>query len=165
MLSLLLIVMDNAFTFRVNGTPRPQPRPRFVNGRVVSTASAKARLWRHAMMQELERTLKLLPCRAPLFHDPLRVVMQFTFGPCNMARLPGQAHTQRPDSDNLAKGCLDVMQQAAIYVDDSQVAELHVTKVWGHRPGVAVIVSPAALPRAPDVARGDNAPPAWLTRS
>lgn len=155
---------QEAIMFRVHGTPRPQPRPRVIRGRAVSTADPKARLWRHAIWQEIQRTVTLRPARAPLWHGPLAIEMTFIFKPPpNSPDRIGQAHTHRPDGDNLAKAAIDVMQDANIFTDDSQVAELKVTKLWGEKPGVIVHVRPMAAQRAAPVDFGGLQPPSWLS--
>jgi Holliday junction resolvase RusA-like endonuclease len=44
------------------------------------------------------------------------------------ARAP---HVGTPDVDNIAKGVMDVLTEAKVVVDDRQVAELTVRRVWG----------------------------------
>ena len=45
--------------------------------------------------------------------------------------LNGAPHQQKPDVDNLLKGFLD-----AFLVEDEQVYEVHVKKLWGKKPGI-----------------------------
>ena len=50
-------------------------------------------------------------------------------------------HVGRPDVDNVAKGVLDALTEAGVLIDDKQVAELVVRRVWGevrpHAPSYA----------------------------
>ncbi len=46
----------------------------------------------------------------------------------------------RPDTDNLEKLLKDCMTRMRFWIDDAQVAEEHVTKVWAARPGISIIV-------------------------
>jgi hypothetical protein len=46
---------------------------------------------------------------------------------------------KKPDIDNIAKTYLDAMN-GVIFVDDTQVVELHVKKVYAEKPGVDVMV-------------------------
>ena len=47
--------------------------------------------------------------------------------------------TKRPDADNVAKMILDGLNGYA-YIDDKQVVELHVTKMWSDMPRVEVYI-------------------------
>ena len=47
--------------------------------------------------------------------------------------------TKKPDLDNIAKCFLDAMNDI-IYLDDKQVTNLHVTKVYAETPAVEVMV-------------------------
>lgn len=51
----------------------------------------------------------------------------------------GAMHGQRPDADNIAKAIGDGLNGIA-WRDDAQVAEMHVSKVWGRTACVRVIV-------------------------
>lgn len=54
-------------------------------------------------------------------------------------------HTQRPDSDNLAKLVMDCIQQAGLLEDDSCVCRLMVEKVWCPHGMEGVSVTLASL--------------------
>ena len=47
--------------------------------------------------------------------------------------------TKKPDLDNIAKCFLDAMNDI-VYLDDKQVVNLHVTKVYAETPAVEVMV-------------------------
>jgi Holliday junction resolvase RusA-like endonuclease len=47
--------------------------------------------------------------------------------------------TKKPDLDNIAKCFLDAMNEI-VYLDDKQVVNLHVTKVYAETPAVEVMV-------------------------
>lgn len=51
----------------------------------------------------------------------------------------------RPDLDNLAKLVLDAGTKAGFWLDDSQVADLHLVKFIGDITGIAVTVEEAVL--------------------
>lgn len=44
----------------------------------------------------------------------------------------------KPDVDQLAKQLSDVLEHAGFFANDSQIAELHVSKCWGDNPGVQI---------------------------
>lgn len=154
--------MSRALVFSVPGTPRPQPRPRFVGGRVVSTASRGAKLWRLAV----ERAVRLAVLNSgrakPLFDGAVRIGMVFTFQPpASQGRRVDTPHIHKPDGDNLAKLVMDVMEAEGVFKNDSQAGHLEPVKWWGRTPGVAVIVEDCSeVRRAPTSAA--SAPPDWL---
>ena len=65
-------------------------------------------------------------------------------------------HTVRPDADKLARSLLDAISDAGVWRDDAQVAELHVRKVYGDRPGVRVRL--VELEARPSVALSRRSP-------
>jgi Holliday junction resolvase RusA-like endonuclease len=48
-------------------------------------------------------------------------------------------HTQKPDGDNLAKQIGDSLNRIA-WLDDSQIADVRVTKIWGNRNETLVFI-------------------------
>lgn len=48
----------------------------------------------------------------------------------------------RPDCDNLVKLVADVLTKLHFWGDDSQVADLRVSKAWGDKPGLTVKIEP-----------------------
>lgn len=109
----------------VQGVPRPQPRPRFVRGRVVSTADANAKRW-IATVEAGARSLVELRGKQS---GPLAVAIGFRFPTRDKTR-HGKPHTFRPDVDNLAKLILDCIMRAGLIGDDSIVSTLSVQKTW-----------------------------------
>lgn len=159
--------MTEPFVFRINGTPRPKARPRFVKGRVVTTAKETEKLWKNWLMRAVKDAVANRGDPAPLFSAAVRVTMCFTFEPPASARdRIGKPHTHKPDKDNLEKLVLDVMVKAGVLKDDSLVADGPVQKVWGERAGVIVLTEQidAELQPAPATATEDD-PPAWLAAS
>jgi Holliday junction resolvase RusA-like endonuclease len=53
-------------------------------------------------------------------------------------------HMKRPDVDNCAKFILDCMN-GVVFVDDSQIADLHARKQYSMRPGTYIRVIPLNL--------------------
>lgn len=49
-------------------------------------------------------------------------------------------HTSKPDCSNLIKMIEDVLTKLGFWRDDSQVADLRVTKSWGDRVGITVAI-------------------------
>jgi Holliday junction resolvase RusA-like endonuclease len=135
-----------AWTFRVRGDPKGQPRPRaFSRGgsaRVYDPGTAEG--WKGQVALASQR---VMPDEALI--GPVRVDMAFYFKrPKRLLRKKdidmAIPHTSKPDLDNLAKAVLDAMTQLGWWHDDAQVCEGLWTKRWAStmaQAGVAVSVS------------------------
>lgn len=154
---------SRAIMFTVLGRPRPQPRPRWVGGRMVSTADRKAKLWRASV----ERTVKAaladrgsdgLPA---WLQGPIRLQATFMFETGKRERWM-TPHTAKPDADNLAKPIMDLMERAGLLpAGDQRVVQLEVTKLWAKGNGAVVVMGPMDTP-APAPAEPEGAP-SWLS--
>lgn len=122
----------------VPGTPRPQPRPRFAKGRVVSTADPLAARWTKACEFAASMTISHLGGAGMIPHylgakkEPLKVELFFMFPAQRRDKdRYGKPHTRTPDADNLAKLVLDAfVRKGLVPGDDSRVCELYVKKEW-----------------------------------
>lgn len=152
--------MNKSLVFSVAGTPRPQPRPRFVKGRVVSTADPKAKLWRLAVERAVHTALSNRGERLPLFTGAVRVTMTFMFPTVDEKRL-GTFHTHKPDADNIAKLCADLMETAGVFSNDSKAVDMRVTKMWARIGGVSIHVDDLSEERRATTSPAGE-PPAWL---
>lgn len=121
--------------FHVAGTPRPQSRPRFVRGRVVSSPSRHLKLWRTLMIAEF---INGRPANGPI-REPVIVNMIAMF-PHKDPKKWGTPHTVRPDSDNITKACWDCLVRAGILKDDSLICQSNSSKIWAARGGLDVQV-------------------------
>jgi Holliday junction resolvase RusA-like endonuclease len=120
----------------VDGIPRPQPRPRFVRGRVISCVDANAKRWISAVEAKArELRHQDAPLKGGLF-----VGLDFTF-PAGKGRQEGEPHTSRPDADNLAKLVLDALMRAGLIGDDAVVSCLMIRKSYGAKPGVLIYLN------------------------
>ena len=138
----------------VKGTPRPQPRPRFVRGRVISIADPNAKRW----AANVEAVARQAVREHGKQSGPLSVCMGFDM-PTKDTKRWGLPHTLRPDSDNLAKLVLDCLMRAGLFDDDAAVSCLVARKTWEgvSLAGVSLTVAPDR--RVPVV--GGRAP-GWL---
>jgi Holliday junction resolvase RusA-like endonuclease len=133
----------------VEGTPRPQPRPRLCKGRIVSTADAKAKRWKHLVHQ----TGKLaVEAHGQIQAQAVAVVMRFDM-PTPKADRHGLPHTFRPDADNLAKLALDAVMDAGLLKDDAVVSTLVITKTWAAKGALTMTLhlddrTPSPIPAA-----------------
>jgi len=133
----------------VDGIPRPQPRPRFVRGRVISCADANAKRWISAVEAKArELRHQDAPLKGGLF-----VGLNFTF-PAGKAHQDGEAHTARPDADNLAKLILDCLMRAGMIGDDAIVSQLLIKKSYGAKPGVLIYLN--------EDRRSSRTAPSWI---
>ena len=137
----------------VRGVPRPQPRPRFVRGRVISTADANAKRW----VLQVESASRRATAATGKLDGAVAVSIDFTLPTDNTSR-HGTPHTSRPDADNLAKLVLDCIMRAGLIGDDAAVSSLTVRKTWGDtsHAGADVTVAPdSRFPTPPDMERPD----------
>ena len=155
--------MTEPFVFNVGGTPRPQPRPRRVKGRFVSTVGPKVKLWKAGVERAAKEAVAARGDRPPLFKGAVRVQLVFTFAPpASKQDRIGEPHAHKPDADNLSKLILDVMKAAGVFGDDSQVAQAPPEKWWGSNPGVSVVVTSLAGVRREEPLATLGGPPSWL---
>ena len=112
---------DGSIRGTVIGRPVPMAQRRLYKGHYVNPSSP-----------DLRRVANIMRQNAPdePLRGPLRVELEFRFHPS-----PNQWdlwHQRAPDIDNLTKFMLDAMNQAGFYVDDRQVANLVVYKLYCH---------------------------------
>lgn len=129
-------------SFHVVGHPRPQPRPRFVRGRVISTLDANARTWRDTLATACRDLKAKTPGPADL-GPALSLDLAFQF-PTREDTRWGCVHTFRPDLDNLAKLVQDVLaDEGMLGGDDAAICRLSVSKHWAKEGGVKISILPA----------------------
>lgn len=137
----------------VKGHPRPQPRPRFVRGRVVSCADPLASAWK----AKIKAAVSQVPLELP--KGPLSCSMWFRMPTQRKARFE-KPHTQVPDIDNLAKLVLDAIQDTGLLVNDSLVARLSLEKTWSSQDQSGVLVELETW--EPSDQHADMPKPTWL---
>lgn len=121
----------------VKGHPRPQPRPRVIQGRAVSCADPLASAWK----AKIKSGVSQIPVELP--KGPIACTMWFRMPTKDNARID-KPHTQVPDLDNLAKLVLDAIQDTGLLVNDSQVARLNLEKTWSSLDQAGVLVELAS---------------------
>lgn len=117
----------------IPGQPAGKGRPRFANGRAYTPAKTKAyeKLIADAARQEMQQA-DLEKTEMPV---KLNILAQFQI-PKSWAKWRQeiallQGYTPgRPDIDNVAKAALDALN-GIVYVDDAQVYDLQVKKIYG----------------------------------
>lgn len=134
-------------TFTLKGTPHPQPRPRFVGGRVVSIASPKVKAYatalRRAAWAAVENFGGSDALKAAFGDHGLSLWLLASFNTKARSR-HGQPHTARPDGDNIAKLAADCLMRVGAFAgDDSRIVDWRIQKVWGPEAFLSVRISVA----------------------
>lgn len=120
----------------IYGDPAPQGSKRIIHGRLVEASSEKLKRWRKAIAAQCQAT-RLVTDK--FYTDSVAVRVVFY--------LPRPKTVKRgfpivpPDLDKLCRGLLDgIGQSQVIWGDDSQVIDLHATKVYAddREPGATV---------------------------
>lgn len=126
----------------IDGTPRPQPRPRFVGGRVVSTSGIHATLWKERIVASLTIA------RAKEIRIERAVGLWCTaMFPTPKVERWGTWHTFRPDRDNCEKLVMDALTAAGTIKDDCLICDGAFRKVWAQNGGLSImLMEPGELP-------------------
>lgn len=129
-------------TFRIDGNPIPQPRPRVSTRGGFAKAYVPAKHPVHAFRSRVAHAARdagLNPASGPV-----SVRISAVFGRprshyCKAGVKPSAPALPRPDCDNLAKAVLDGLQE--VIGDDTRVARLTVEKAWGSEGRTTVTVA------------------------
>ena len=132
-------------TYIVYGEPVGKGRPRFAKrGNFVSTYTPQKT---KTYEDEIRMMAKAAMGSSEPLDTPMTVAIYIRVGiPASYSKqkrkdaLSGVLRpTKKPDLDNIAKCFLDGMNDI-VYLDDKQVVNLHVTKVYAETPAVEVMV-------------------------
>jgi len=136
--------MTFVVTFKVEGKPEGKGRPRFARrGNFVTTYTDNKTKTYENKIRDI--AMVAMGASKPLT-TPLEAFIYISYPvPASYSKsrtkncLEGlERPTKKPDIDNVIKAFLDSMN-GIIYVDDTQVVELHSTKVYGE-PYVEVMI-------------------------
>lgn len=131
--------------YTVYGEPVGKGRPRFARrGNFVSTYTPQKT---KSYEDEIRMMAKAAMGASEPLETPVTVAIYIRVGiPTSFSKqkrkdaLSGIIRpTKKPDLDNVAKCFLDSMNEI-VYLDDKQVVNLHVTKVYAETPAVEVMV-------------------------
>lgn len=137
--------MSLVLVYSVYGEPVGKGRPRFARrGNFVSTYSPQKT---KTYEDEIRMMAKAAMGASEPLETPVTVAIYIRVGiPASFSKqkrkdaLSGILKpTKKPDLDNVAKCFLDSMNEI-VYLDDKQVINLHVTKVYAETPAVEVMV-------------------------
>lgn len=125
--------------FRVYGFPVAQGRPKAF----IPKGWTRPKVYDPAESKDWKRTVtaQALEYKPPTPLDgPLRVWLTFVMlRPKSIPAKKRPHPVVKPDVENLSKAICDAIR-GVIYVDDSQIIELHLRKEYGEQPGVAIEV-------------------------
>lgn len=134
---------QTSWAFTVTGDPKAQPRPRLGKHGAYNPPTAKA--WKAGVVY----SATMAGLRDLRLTGPIAVTMDFHMPRPQAHLLRGSIranaptwHIIKPDSDNLAKAALDALTDMGVWVDDSQVCDLHITKRYATdlAPGVHITI-------------------------
>ena len=126
-------------SFEVPGTPVPQSRPRV--SRYGTYYPPKVKAYREYVSTIAKAAMG---GREPL-QGALEMSCTFYFTPPKstpkktLSAMYGTYHTRKPDADNLLK-CVQDSLNGICYVDDSQIAVLHASKVYADEARVEIVI-------------------------
>jgi len=136
--------MTLVVTFTVDGNPVPKSRPRFARrGQFVQT-------YTDAKTIDYETHVAMKARHAIGASEPLKgaltVFLYLRYGvPTSYSKkrkeacLRGVEYPKKVDLDNVYKSITDAMQ-GIVYLNDSQIVETHITKVYAETAGANVMV-------------------------
>lgn len=125
-------------TFRVDGEPKAQPRPRAFafHGHVRMYDAGTSKGWKQLIAYAAKPHRPKTP-----FQGPLRINLHFWFArpKSHYGKRKGQLYikesaprsmTNKPDVDNLAKAVMDALTDVGMWADDAQIIITEITKRW-----------------------------------
>ena len=107
----------------------------------VYMAGGRPRFYKPARLKQAEKyLLSHISEHAP--SEPLHgaVVLDVTWSFAGRGHKDGEPKITRPDTDNLQKLLKDCLTDSGYWVDDAQVTEEHVRKMWSKEPGIEIII-------------------------
>jgi Holliday junction resolvase RusA-like endonuclease len=132
-------------TFKVDGTPVPKGRARYARrGNFISTYTPEKTRTYETLIRDsaIEAMGSSEPLETPVsLYLYIRVPIPKS---CTKKRLEAidngsEKPTKKPDASNILKSVEDGMN-SVVYKDDSQIINIHVTKVYSTLPGVDICV-------------------------
>ena len=137
--------MSFMVTFKVDGVPVPKGRARYVRrGNHISTYTPEKTRTYETLIKDAAR--QAMGASEPL-ETPVSLYLYIRVPiPASATKKRLQAiadgsekPTKKPDASNVLKSVEDGMN-GVVYKDDSQIVNIHVTKVYSSEPGVDICV-------------------------
>ena len=137
--------MTMMITFKVDGVPVPKGRARYVRrGNHISTYTPEKTRTYETLIKDAARQAmgasehQETPVNLYLY---IRVPIPATATKKRLQAIAdgSEKPTKKPDASNVLKSVEDGMN-GVVYKDDSQIVNIHVTKVYSSEPGVDICV-------------------------
>jgi len=128
----------------VDGVPIPWARPGIMRMKNCNVVYDKQKKQKEMYQWQINAQYKEPPLTMPLMIDlTFRMpIPKSTSAPMRREMLNGVVHhSKKPDIDNLTKFILDCMN-TYVFIDDSQIAELRVRKMYSNTPGTLIRIRP-----------------------
>lgn len=136
-------------SFTIPGKPQPQLRPRFTGrgGYVRTYDPAKCKAAKKIIADVAAMTAHDNGFHTPV-DGPVSVSLSFDMPIPKSSRAKDyDYHLKRPDIDNLTKLVLDgITDSRAVWIDDSQIVEMHIFKCYSVKPETRVFIEQTAKP-------------------
>ena len=132
-------------TFKVDGTPVPKGRARYARrGNFISTYTPEKTRTYETLIRDsaIEAMGASEPLKTPVsLYLYIRVPIPASATKKRLQAISdgSEKPTKKPDASNILKSVEDGMN-GVVYHDDSQIINIHVTKVYSSLPGVDICV-------------------------
>lgn len=132
-------------TFKVDGVPVPKGRARYVRrGNHISTYTPEKTRTYETLIKDAARQAMGVsePLETPVsLYLYIRVPIPASATKKRLQAIAdgSEKPTKKPDASNVLKSVEDGMN-GVVYKDDSQIVNIHVTKVYSSEPGVDICV-------------------------
>jgi len=137
--------MTMMITFKVDGVPVPKGRARYVRrGNHISTYTPEKTRTYETLIKDAARQAMGVsePLETPVsLYLYIRVPIPASATKKRLQAIAdgSEKPTKKPDASNVLKSVEDGMN-GVVYKDDSQIVNIHVTKVFSSEPGVDICV-------------------------
>ena len=136
--------MTFSLTFHIHTIPVPKGRPKFskIGGFVRTYTPKKTQDFETEVREAAKQAMTREPLEGPLavyLYFRLPIPQSYSKKRSAACLTGSERPTKKPDLDNLAKSVLDALN-GVIYLDDSQIVSLHMTKVYSQHPGIDLLI-------------------------
>ena len=133
-----------SLTFHIHTIPVPKGRPKFskIGGFVRTYTPKKTQDFEAYVREAAKQAMTREPLETPLavyLYFRLPIPHSYSKKRTTACLAGSEKPTKKPDLDNLAKSVLDALN-GVIYLDDSQIVSLHMTKVYSQHPGIDLLI-------------------------
>ena len=133
-----------SLTFHIHTIPVPKGRPKFskIGGFVRTYTPKKTQDFETEVREAAKQAMTREPLETPLavyLYFRLPIPQSYSKKRTTACLTGSEKPTKKPDLDNLAKSVLDALN-GVIYLDDSQIVSLHMTKVYSQYPGIDLLI-------------------------